>query len=176
MNNNDIERSKYLHTVTHKLVVFTIICLFAWFGLIYVITRGESERTYLLLYVFLCGLIGGFVSIQQRLPTLELEELRQLSDSWTSIVLIPINGGIFALILMLLFLSGILEGTMFPKYNHTTIDHDNLILSFMHWMLWTFPQSGPDVAKLLFWSFLAGFSERLVPQIIRKVTEKVEKS
>ena len=30
----------------------------------------------------------------------------------------------------------------------------------------TYPKSGPDLAKLLFWCFVAGFSERFVPQII----------
>jgi hypothetical protein len=32
----------------------------------------------------------------------------------------------------------------------------------------TYPASGQDLAKLLFWSFVAGFSERFVPQILDK--------
>ena len=32
----------------------------------------------------------------------------------------------------------------------------------------TYPATGPDLTKLLFWSFLAGFSERFVPQILDK--------
>jgi hypothetical protein len=75
---------------------------------------------------------------------------------------------------MMLFISGLLEGAMFPKYTHPTIDQENLVISFVQWLTTTFPQSGPDVAKLLFWSFVAGFSERFVPQIIRKTTEKID--
>jgi hypothetical protein len=30
----------------------------------------------------------------------------------------------------------------------------------------TYPQTGVDFAKLVFWCFVAGFSERFVPQII----------
>ena len=30
------------------------------------------------------------------------------------------------------------------------------------------------MAKLLFWSFVAGFSERFVPQIINRVADQVE--
>jgi hypothetical protein len=30
----------------------------------------------------------------------------------------------------------------------------------------TYPATGADVAKFLFWSFVAGFSERFVPQIL----------
>jgi hypothetical protein len=36
----------------------------------------------------------------------------------------------------------------------------------------TYPSSGQDLAKLIFWCFLAGFSERLVPQIITNIGVK----
>ena len=36
----------------------------------------------------------------------------------------------------------------------------------------TYPSTGVDFAKLVFWSFVAGFSERLVPQIISKTENK----
>jgi len=75
---------------------------------------------------------------------------------------------------MFMFVSGILEGSLFPKYSQPDILQDNIIESFQNWLRASFPQSGPDVAKLLFWSFVAGFSERLVPQIIRKTAEKVD--
>jgi hypothetical protein len=171
---NDADRQKYLQVVTYKLVSLTAACMFLLLIIFYVVNLRQLDKTYLVAYVFLAGLIGGFVSIQQRLPTIGVNELRELSSSWLSILLIPINGGIFALVLMLLFLSGIIEGAMFPEYTHASIDHEKLIESFVLWLTTTFPKSGPDIAKLLFWSFVAGFSERFVPQIIRKTTEKVD--
>jgi hypothetical protein len=63
---------------------------------------------------------------------------------------------------------------MFPEYIHTPIDRQNLVTSFTAWLTQTFPASGTDIAKLLFWSFVAGFSERFVPQIIRKTAENVD--
>ena len=33
----------------------------------------------------------------------------------------------------------------------------------------TYPSTGSDLAKFLFWSFVAGFSECFFPQIINKV-------
>jgi hypothetical protein len=36
----------------------------------------------------------------------------------------------------------------------------------------TYPKTGQDFAKFLFWSFVAGFSERLVPQIITQISDK----
>lgn len=173
---DEAERQKYLQIVTRKLVGLTAGCMVILLIIFYVINLGELERTYLVAYVFLTGLIGGFVSMQQRLPAIGLNELRQLSDSWLSILLIPINGGIFAIVLMLMFLSGIIEGAMFPGYSHSAIDRQDLVASFVQWLTTTFPESGPDIAKLLFWSFVAGFSERFVPQIIRKTANRVEKS
>jgi hypothetical protein len=39
----------------------------------------------------------------------------------------------------------------------------------------TYPVAGVDFAKLIFWSFLAGFFERLVPQIISKTSTTSKK-
>lgn len=78
------------------------------------------------------------------------------------------------MVLMFMFVSGILEGSLFPKYAHPRIDHENILESFKNWLNTVFPISGQNVAKLLFWSFVAGFSERFVPQIIRKTAEKVD--
>lgn len=168
------ERQKCLQLVTRKLVSLTAATVVVLVIIFYAVKLADLERTYLVSYVFLSGLMGGFVSIQQRLPTIELSELRELSNSWLSILLIPINGGIFAFVLMLMFVSGILEGALFPKYEHPPIDQEHLVASFAQWLTTTFPKTGPDIAKLLFWSFVAGFSERLVPQIIRKTTDKTE--
>ena len=174
---DDTDRQKCLQIITRKLVYFTGGCLAAALTFFYIIVPlfGDTlDRTYLVALVFLLGLIGGFVSIQQRLPTIELKELRELSGSWSSVVLIPINGGIFSLVLMLMFLSEVLVGPMFPEFKHQPIDSDNAVKSILSWFSNTVPKSGPDIAKLLFWSFVAGFSERFVPQIIRKTKGKSE--
>jgi hypothetical protein len=171
----DTERQKYLQLITRKLVFLTAGCMILLFIIFYIIIP-RGERTYLVIYVFLAGLIGGFLSIQQRMPSIGLNELRELSNSWSSILLIPINGGIFAIVLMLMFLSGILQGDMFPKFNHVQIDHNQLFDTFKDWLMKTFPQNGVEVAKLLFWSFVAGFSERFVPQIIRKTAANADES
>jgi len=169
---DETDRQKYLQIVTRLLVSLTAGCMVILLIFVTVIHLKLLKLNILAAYVFLAGLIGGFVSIQQRLPKIGLSELRELSTSWSSILLIPINGGIFAIVLMLMFLSGILEGAMFPKYIHPTINQRFVVDTFAQWMTTAFPASGPDIAKLLFWSFVAGFSERFVPQIIRKTTDK----
>jgi hypothetical protein len=170
-----IERQEFLQLITKRLVGFTSIVLIALAtGLYWFVDYGESgnERSYLVLLVFVSGLLGGFVSIQQRLPYIALSELKVLSSSWVSIALIPINGGIFAIVLMLMFAGNIIQGQLFPVYP----DPDGFPISdaqsFLNWLKLFYPVTGVDLAKLLFWSFVAGFSERFVPQIIQRTVDE----
>lgn len=61
-----------------------------------------------------------------------------------------------------------------PDYHQPTFDLGDVLGSFTGWMSETFPKAGPEVAKLFFWSFVAGFSERFVPQIIQKTAQETE--
>lgn len=168
---NHEKKQKCLQEITRKLVFCTVGILFIMMAGIFIYSHMSSHND-IAMIVFNLGLLGGFVSIQQRLPKIDETELKNLSDSWFSITLIPINGGVFALVLMLLFISGIIKGDLFPHYS------DSYDWSFVDeprcyyaWVLSMRPESSIDVAKLLFWSFVAGFSERFVPQIIRKVSK-----
>jgi|WetSurMetagenome_2_1015567.scaffolds.fasta_scaffold486744_2 hypothetical protein len=167
---DDEERQKYLQLISKKLVYLILTCLIIFFILHYGINliTTTNSHTFLSLYIFLAGLVGGFISIQQRLPKIRLTELRELSKSWISILLIPVNGGVFAIVLAVMIISGILQGALFPTF----IFDDKL--EGIDKLLKVFPQTGVDLAKLLFWSFVAGFSERFVPQIIRKTSQNTE--
>ena len=170
---NDADRQLLLQLITKKLVIFTLGIVIAVIVITYALSATEEgqQTPILALAVFTCGLLGGFVSIQQRLPKISIEEMRTLTKSWLSITLIPINGGIFAIVLMLMFMGGIIEGVLFPGYPDIKIDSTG---DFYTWVNNTYPTSGKEIAKLLFWSFVAGFSERFVPQVIRKVTDQVQ--
>lgn len=167
-----IERQAYLQRITRRLIVFTGTVLLLVAILLYGFTKSgfyeAGRHSYLVLLVFISGLLGGFVSIQQRLPGITLDELTVISSSWLSITLMPINGGIFAMVLMLMFIGGIIKGTLFPVYPDNIAV--NSVETFNQWLTSTYPVHGTDVAKLLFWSFVAGFSERFVPQIIKRTT------
>ena len=167
------DKQLHLQSITTKLVVFTIIILMLLTSLIYILLTLDpgKEKPFLVVLVYICGLLGGFVSIQQRLPKISIEEMKALSTSWVSITLIPINGGIFSLILMLMFIGNIIQGNLFPEYPNFKIENIN---DFYNWVKKCHPKSGEEVAKLLFWSFIAGFSERFVPQVIMKATSQVE--
>ena len=164
-------RVESLMIITKRLIILvfiSIILLGAIFGIAIFFKKLMVSWICLI-----CGIMGGFVSIQQRLKNISDEELKLLSNSWFEILLIPIYGGIFAWLLYLIFLSEIISGTFFPSFDTPLIDKSAGNLQWVKDMLLnTYPSSLPDFAKLFLWSFIAGFSERFVPQIIAGIAEK----
>jgi hypothetical protein len=76
----------------------------------------------------------------------------------------PFVGGIFASVLYLVFLSGLLADSVFPHFTYDeSAGVDNLARLF-HMR----SQDPADYAKLFFWSFVAGFSEMFVVNIIER--------
>jgi uncharacterized membrane protein YqgA involved in biofilm formation len=178
-----MSRTEQLLIITKRLIILTL-CGLAVVAAIITVTAVHNSKLMISGLVFGCGLIGGFVSIQQRLRKIGDEELELLAQSWFQILLIPIYGAIFAELLFVAFLGHIVQGTLFPTLVYPeiiqptaqgfnpAIAHENIKSFFTN----VDPASGADLAKLIFWSFVAGFSERLVPQIIEKTQSDGNKS
>ena len=169
-----IQRMQNIHVLTRRLILLTagsLLSFTALFGFVLFF----NQRLMISWVVFICGIIGGFVSIQQRLKNIKDEEIQLLCESWFQILLIPIFGAIFSLILYCVFLSGLITSVAFPVFYFPQPPQTGPGTDFIIKVLReTYPSTGPDLAKLIFWSFVAGFAERLVPQIISKLT-KIEK-
>jgi hypothetical protein len=164
-------RTERLLIITRRLILMTLSALTVVVA-IFAVTLIYGKRFMTSWTCFGCGLIGGFVSIQQRIRTIAEEELELLSRSWFQILLIPVYGGIFALVLYLALLSQIVEGVLFPKFSIPEFSIPPTTDDMKRMFMETYPASGIDLAKLIFWSIVAGFSERFVPQIIGKAQEK----
>ena len=165
-------RSGRILAVSKRLLVFTGISLVL--TAILFLVAFYFHRFPVSWFCFECGIIGGFVSIQQRLKTVGDEELEYLGQSWTAILVIPVFGGVFSLVLYLLFLSGMVDSALFPDFVIRKFEGSPIptIDDLRRFFVETYPASGEDFAKLAFWSFVAGFSERFVPQIIHSVTRE----
>jgi len=109
------------------------------------------------------GALGGFVGLQRRLKGLPVEDLQLLATSWLYALLSPLVGGVLALVLYALFMSGLLAGELFPKLCPETSKDVEYAYSKL---LRCAPETVTAYAKLFFWSFVAGFSERFVVDII----------
>ena len=166
-------RQASLMKLQKKLLIFTAITLIIILWFLYTKFDDDDGKTsYIVLLLLSFGLVGGFVSIQQRIHNISDDELVNLSASWASILLVPIYGAIFAVVLHLMFVAEMVTGVFFPSYEiaelieYPTTREDQL-KNFRAFFCNAFPESGKDTAKMLFWAFCAGFSERLVPQIIK---------
>jgi hypothetical protein len=78
----------------------------------------------------------------------------------SGILVSPILGAVFAIILYFFFAGGLVTGSLFPEFK--------------------LPLDGINVAKLVIWSFIAGFAERFVPdrldQLSQQANPKVKRS
>ncbi|MDF1817943.1 MAG: hypothetical protein P1U54_04845 [Immundisolibacteraceae bacterium] len=166
-------RPKMLLIVSRRLFIFAALSLLAT-SLVFGMTFFFNDRLMISWLVLECGIIGGFVSIQQRLSSVKVEELGLLAESWATILVIPIYGGIFALVLYVLLLAGLIQGHLFPAFYIPRFDVPPTSENIAAFLTETYPAQGADLAKLIFWSFVAGFSERFVPQIINNVSSSGE--
>ena len=180
--------------------------------------------------VVFAGFIGGGVSALQRIQNLPsdgdaLFNLSFLVNSWRAFLLPPLLGGVFALLLFMLFAAGLLEGTTFPKINTvksrqtasqsqpgptqtperarsasspaTSAASENQgtpaaetaplaptpatstrveapVLQIRDFLRETGPADGVSYALLIIWSFMAGFAERLVPDMLNRMVAEDE--
>lgn len=115
--------------------------------------------------VIMAGAIGGFVGLQRRLKELTISDLRLIASSWIYTSLSPLVGGVLGLLLYVIFLSGLLSGDLFPHFlpDDTTKTVTSFsVVGHQH------ADGHTEYAKLIFWCFMAGFSERFVTDVISR--------
>ena len=114
--------------------------------------------------VLIFGALGAFVSLQRRLKHLSDDDLALMRASLTYVWLAPVAGALLAGVLYLLFIGQIVHGPLFPAFNTDTEAIKNA-KGFVKLFAIESPTPS-DYAKLLFWSFVAGFSEKFVTDVI----------
>lgn len=146
---------------TTSRLLLSLVCLLAASAAILLVCFKAGQAVPMWVVVMASGMCGGFISIQRRLKTLTTEDLELLATSWPYIFLSPLTGGFLAGILYMLFVSGLLTGALFPVFEPgQTASKD------FSRLLECTAKDYTDYAKLIFWSFVAGFSESFVTDII----------
>ncbi len=155
------EPSALLRSVSGRLFV----ALFLLPVIVLLIVGLRTDAPYVVLNAVIgSGIIGGFVGLQRRLKDLTLDDLQLMQASWVYTALSPLVGGILALLLYVLFLSGLVSGQMFPIFEANS---EKIVKSF-HAVLNQHGHDYTDYAKLVFWSFVAGYSEHFVTDVISR--------
>lgn len=126
-----------------------------------------------LLLLFFSGTLGGTISTYIRVKSLPLMDQEKPTIKKLAIIQIyitPIVAGIFGFILYLLFVSGILAGALFPEFVGLEANFETAQSMFD--LVTT--KTNLDAMKALVWAFIAGFSERMVPNILDKIVKEAE--
>ena len=126
------------------------------------------------LIIFLAGSVGGVANNYRRLVNIPLKVIADQNPITKQLITFqtyvsPIVGGIFSIVLYLLFMSGILQGTFFPVFSHVLQEG---YVSFKLFAHGANPATNQDAAKAILWAFIAGFSEGLVPNFIDKIAQE----
>ena len=118
--------------------------------------------------------MGGLVSMQQRYQSVSregdpIDNISQLTQNWSRLFLPAVNGAIFAVLFYMIIVAGLVQGDLFPKVQNL---EDKAGIRLNGLFEYGKPLSSVDYAKLIVWSFLAGFAERLVPDTLTQLISK----
>jgi hypothetical protein len=158
----------YWHLLIGAVIAFgglAAVLLMARFGM-----YGEVTTL-----VFLSGAVGGVVNNYFRLAKLtEIEsgDRKEVTPLMiTQLYVSVVIAGILAFVAYGLFLSGLIQGSLFPEFENTAAPYAGL----GEMILGLAPKTNLDAAKAILWGFIAGFSERFVPNIIDSVIVRMAK-
>lgn len=163
--------------ISRRLLWFLAILLAILTGLVCLSVIDKSDGVPVYPFIpFLVGAFGGFVGIQKRLKELPEEDLQLLANSVIYTVLSPVVGGILAMVLYMLFVGKLVSGGLFPEFELDTLvggTSDPLLFQFRK-ILHTHTSVEGD-AKLVVWSFIAGYSEKFVVNILGRLERDTDK-
>lgn len=150
----ELMRSNILKTIAQEMLFFVVIAIALAFSARYYL--GQTQLASVIL-VLLMGALGGFFSVQRRIENIPTDQdpiltMFQLHNGRFSVRLAPLTGAICAFVLFLIFQAGLVTGAVFPNLGN--------------------PHTGAEYAKLLVWSFIAGFAERFVPDTLDNLLPK----
>ncbi len=184
-NQNNLYKNIETHlSLTVWLFIGAVCLIVIGFVIVFYIIYGGIDRNNLpiILIVAFSGMAGGLVSsltkAQQYKNLLKQKEYADLKNIPPYKVIIfsfipPVIGAIAAILLYGIFAGEMIEGSLFPhfKYINANTIHDNFVYAVTSWR----PEEAIDYIKCLVWGFVAGFSERFVPNILENFTNTNEK-
>lgn len=181
---SDESRRRVAEKLIRRIFIAQLVCL-ALFGISVAISLVFAERFGAFWLAFLCGAIGGSLSLIKRIRVERIEVLREIESSLITTLMPLLYGGILASITYLLFLGCVLTGdgegglftsNLFPEFRgltcRATPDGAQVEDLTMEDVIAIRPRTIQDFAKLLIWSVLSGYSEKFVDGILRTLEHR----
>lgn len=162
------EKLQAIRKISNRLVTaLVVLILLMVCGAFFAHYSPEGRIINAPIAAFSAGVIGGFVGLQRRLKMMSDDDLTLMANSWVYVCLSPLVGGILAVVLYLLFISQLISSDLFPKFIPDSKAPSTEVQKGFSEIFAVHGES-VDYAKMMFWSFIAGFSERFVTDIISK--------
>jgi hypothetical protein len=122
-------RDDLTRRAVRRTMIFVGVLLFFIFLNVFTVLLfdlGDSAAGLTVLTVALAGIMGGCVSMLQRIQSAPTEgdalfNLAALNNGWRGLSLSPLYGGIFASLLFVLFAAKVLTGSVFPVIHTPTV-------------------------------------------------------
>ena len=134
----------------------------------------------MILYVMYSGFLGAITSTIRRIQPIAdapisvsdpLVKSMAFEQGSVGVYLSTALGAIFALVLYLAFAAGLqaVVGTSAPEFRTVSESMSSCGSSLCEFFWALLPKSSADFAKALVWSFIGGFSEKLVPDMLDRL-------
>lgn len=162
---------------------FLLLIMLGMFIVLYSASRLLEVST--LAVIAMSGMAGSFMSILRRMQGVTqkplatsdpVQILSGLDAGSVGIAISLLSGAVFATLLYMMFIAGMsgIAGNLVPEIavGGKAGDCGSTFASFI---TCTGPKAGIDFAKLILWSFLSGFAEQLVPDVLDRIARTADK-
>ncbi|MCS5699508.1 hypothetical protein NZK32_10705 [Cyanobium sp. FGCU-52] len=167
LENNDTGKVTYKRH--NKVIVFAALTGVVFTGVIVVafltslIGKSGGEQFPKVYFLLISSILGALVNQPFRGAEDNASKgasLLVLYLAWKCAI-----ASVFAIIVNLIFISGVISGELFPQFEGANRSYRDMV----SWALEVDPKTNADMAKMLIWSFVAGYSEKLVPNMVTKI-------
>ena len=161
----------------YKHLIITAVAAFSGLMIVLIAARAELY-TNIMMMVFFSGTIGAVVNNYYRLSRLSKQEEIESSELNKPGIIIQMYvslflSGILGFVAYGLFMSGLLQGELFPKFSDNINQPYGDLYSFL---VSVQPKNNSDAAKAIVWAFVAGFSERFIPNVLDSLVSRSEQN
>lgn len=172
----------YKRMLTYQFSGTLLLIALLAVGLLTSYLIAKTWQPPILVLVALSGMLGAFFSALTRLYNVDQASIALISPVATKLsgwhllmysFVPPMVGVIAAVVLYIGFVSGLVDGGVFPTMTCKGVG--KTCTDLLEVMNDYGPKLATDYGKALIWGFIAGFSERFVPDILQSLVVRSQK-